>query len=429
MRRLAALALLSAVLVLTVGAGGLPPIFVAPNDDGVALTLSPAPVAADHPFFRPLPGTGRACATCHVPADGWSLTPATARRRFESTGGLDPLFHPSDAASSPRADVSTVEARRRAYALLLSRGLVRVGLPVPAGADFEVVAVDDPYGFASAAELSLFRRPLPATNLKFLSTVMWDGRESLTGRPILHDLIAQVDGAIAAHAPSAALERALRHAIVDFERSLLTAQAVDRTAGPLDAERGAGGPRGLLGQPFAFAINSALAQSGTPPTPRVFTLFDAWAAEAAGEARRAIARGQTLFNERRFGAPATTCGDCHNAPNAGSSSIGAFFDTGVSDEGRRRADVPLYTVRCTTGALAGRLRRTTDPGWALVTGRCVDVGKFKVPTLRGLAARPPFFHDGSAGTLADVVAFYDRRFGIGFTAEEREALAAFLRAL
>lgn len=41
----------------------------------------------------------------------------------------------------------------------------------------ELVAVDDPYHFASAAERSLFRRPLPSTNLKFDSAVMWDGRE------------------------------------------------------------------------------------------------------------------------------------------------------------------------------------------------------------------------------------------------------------
>ena len=52
---------------------------------------------------------------------------------------------------------------------------------VPANAEFELVAVDDPYNFASAAELSLFRRPLPTTNLKFLSTVMWDGRETRAG--------------------------------------------------------------------------------------------------------------------------------------------------------------------------------------------------------------------------------------------------------
>ena len=43
---------------------------------------------------------------------------------------------------------------------------------------FELAQVDDPYGYASATELSLFRRPLASTNLRFLSTVMWDGRET-----------------------------------------------------------------------------------------------------------------------------------------------------------------------------------------------------------------------------------------------------------
>jgi cytochrome c peroxidase len=72
---------------------------------------------------------------------------------------------------------------------------------------------------------------------------------------------------------------------------------------------------------------------------------------------------------------------------------------------------------------------TNDPGRALVTGRCADIGKFTVPQLRGLAGREPYFHDGSAGSLAEVVGFYDRRFAIGLTAEERQDLVNFLAAL
>jgi len=79
--------------------------------------------------------------------------------------------------------------------------------------------------------------------------------------------------------------------------------------------------------------------------------------------------------------------------------------------------------------MEGQTLRTTDPGWGLVTGRCADVGKFKVPTLRGLAGRPPYFHDGSAATLEDVVDSYDRRFAIGLSPAERGHLVAFLRAL
>jgi cytochrome c peroxidase len=73
--------------------------------------------------------------------------------------------------------------------------------------------------------------------------------------------------------------------------------------------------------------------------------------------------------------------------------------------------------------------QTTDPGRALVTGRWKDIGRFKGPILRGLAARAPYFHNGSAGTLADVVAFYDSRFALGLTAFEKSDLVAFLRTL
>jgi cytochrome c peroxidase len=53
----------------------------------------------------------------------------------------------------------------------------------------------------------------------------------------------------------------------------------------------------------------------------------------------------------------------------------------------------------------------------------------KVPILRGLASRAPYFHDGRAATLQDVVDFYDQRFDIGFTDDEKRDLIAFLDAL
>ena len=62
----------------------------------------------------------------------------------------------------------------------------------------------------------------------------------------------------------------------------------------------------------------------------------------------------------------------------------------------------------------------------MISGQCADIGKFKGPILRSLAARAPYFHNGSARTLADVVTFYDQRFKIGFTEQEKKDLAAFL---
>jgi len=71
----------------------------------------------------------------------------------------------------------------------------------------------------------------------------------------------------------------------------------------------------------------------------------------------------------------------------------------------------------------------TDPGRALVTGQWKDVGRFKGPILRGLAGRPPYFHNGAAATLGDVVNFYDVRFELGLTDEQKADLVAFLKAL
>jgi cytochrome c peroxidase len=79
--------------------------------------------------------------------------------------------------------------------------------------------------------------------------------------------------------------------------------------------------------------------------------------------------------------------------------------------------------------VTGEIIKTTDPGRALLTGLWKDVGRFKGPILRGLAARQPYFHNGSAKDLDAVVDFYNTRFNIGFTPEEMADLAAFLKAL
>jgi cytochrome c peroxidase len=58
-----------------------------------------------------------------------------------------------------------------------------------------------------------------------------------------------------------------------------------------------------------------------------------------------------------------------------------------------------------------------------------DVGRLKGPVFRGLASRAPYFHNGSADSLGDVIDFYNKRFNIGFTPQEREDLIAFLNTL
>jgi cytochrome c peroxidase len=49
-----------------------------------------------------------------------------------------------------------------------------------------------------------------------------------------------------------------------------------------------------------------------------------------------------------------------------------------------------------------------DPGRFAVTQNAIDLGAFRVPGMRNVALRAPYFHNGSAATLLDVVDFYRR---------------------
>ena len=150
-----------------------------PNPTGTLETFSPTQVSNSNPFFTPLGTNGRTCNTCHVASDGWSINTVDLQQRFQSTQGTDPVFLVLDGANCPSDDVSTFAAATAAYSQLLNFGLIRMSLPVPADADFTIASITDPYlcSETTVTQPSLYRRPLPATNLKFLSAIMWDGRE------------------------------------------------------------------------------------------------------------------------------------------------------------------------------------------------------------------------------------------------------------
>ncbi len=415
-------------------------------------------------FFQSLGTNGRSCATCHQASDAWTVTPEHIRARFAASDGTDPIFRTVDGANCPSADVSTLSARRASYSMLLTKGLIRVSIGVPANAEFAVTGIDDPHNCAETtpAGLALFRRPLPSTNLPFLTTVMWDGRESFKGKTLNFNLSDQVVGATLGHAQASQAPSSQQVAdIVNFEMSNFTAQINDDRVGELNAEGAQGGPKALAGQPFSVGINDPL--GGTPPgvdfNPLAMTLFSKWASlkseDSDGErnaARAAVARGEALFNTFPIpisgvsglndlpGVPASfigSCTTCHNTPNVGNHSVPLAINIGVTEYPPVPAlditGLPIYTITCAAGKQTpinhGSTIQTTDPGRALISGKCADIGKTKGPVLRGLAARAPYFHNGSAATLRDVIDFYEQRFQLSFTEEQKSDLEAFLRSL
>jgi hypothetical protein len=334
-------------------------------------------------------------------------------------------------------------------------------MKVPDGADFIVTGVDTPYACNDLQNISMYRRPLPSTNLRFLSTVMWDGREFPTVGTAKPFTEAEIDSAL----HQQAIDATTGHAqgshpptekqldkIVDFETALFTAQSHDDEAGSLRAKGASGGPTVLSQQIFFLGINDPLGgnPTGVPFSPVIFTLFENWSKIPSSEydeftaKRESIARGEAIFDSRPISITGVaglndvplqdgqihseisgSCGTCHSTPAAGDHSLPAALNIGVADASLRTPDLPLFTVLCNTGKIV----QTTDLGRAMVTGKCADIGKLKGPILRGLAARAPYFHNGMAQSLDDVIAFYQTRFNLGLTDPEQRDLVNFLKSL
>jgi cytochrome c peroxidase len=500
-----AAAICAVALLLAVGAArgtgaSLFPVSFIPNGlfflnpTGASQTLSSSGgIDLTNPFFQKLGSNGRSCGTCHQPSDAMSVSAASVERRFVLTAGLDPIFRTVDGSNcNHNVDVSTLQGRYASFSLLRTRGLIRVSIPVPANADYQVVDVQNPYGCNETDSISQYRRPLPATNLRFLSAVMWDGRESspATGTTkisydnyptsLVSNLMHQALDATTGHAqgdgsrPTPAEQKQ----IVDFEMGLTSAQAFSNSVGLLNSDGASGGPLPLAVQPFFITINSsvnplvpAFEQPGglsTPGdgrfSPDIFNLFDAWSSRPRRDPRSAIARGQAIFNSKPIritgvaginddvsaggllpgGIPVLqgTCGTCHDTPNTGNHSFATPLNIGTGDPSDSDPSVNLgglsikYLPRITAcrldpafGSLTSDCKTVSDLGQALIDGRFDHLGKIKGPILRGLSARAPFFHNGSARTILDVVHFYETRFGLVLTEQEESDLVAFLSSL
>jgi cytochrome c peroxidase len=141
--------------------------------------------------------------------------------------------------------------------------------------------------------------------------------------------------------------------------------------------------------------------SGNAPYDR-FKAGDASAMSASAQ------RGLALFEGK------AACVRCHSGFN-------------FTDEGYRNIGVGMAADK-------------PDLGRFVVTKKDADKGAFKTPTLRDVAQRGPYMHDGSEATLADVVAYYNRG-GVkntwlspevrplGLSAQEQADIVEFMKSL
>jgi hypothetical protein len=293
-------------------------------------------------------------------------------------------------------------------------------------------------------------------------------RDPDTGEPVGMNLMAdsrhltlkqQAVGAYVDHQEGhGALAPRELQAIVAFESQIYVAQIENRLGRSLVE---ANGPQGL--GPRAMADGRVHVLANNPRDP-VFRLFDSWMTpdrigadltDGERQLRASIARGSDIFLLRQFwlrdaahinsiglGNPIKrTCTTCHNAQMTGMDLAPGWVDVGTANYPTwteppvfsEKAELPVFKITCDRSApphpYLGRTIYTTDPGRALITGRCNDVGALVMGQFRGLAARAPYFSNGSAATLRELVDFYDRRFDMKLSETEKQDLVNFLSVL
>src|SRR5436190_3628536 len=395
-----------------------------------------------------LGGNGRSCADCHMPSDGFQLSPEAAQARFialqekreHNKNADDPLFRPVDADDFRINGENAVD-----FSNLTQNGLVRVTMPLP----LNVKLIDPVTGLPSAeTSVDLWRAVMPVRNVAITGPdnvlPIWPPGAPRT--PIMgqdpngpnrqggyqHDgrfgtLQEQARGALIAHAQvSVEPPQRMLDDLAAFQKTLFSSAGVRQLA------------------------DAILSGSATFPDPDP-------------ELNELEQHGKVVFNR--------ACAQCHGGTLHPS---GSTPETNFARPLVRYHNIQTACPRPATDGYAPcpeRLARnarkyritlangtfqtvtTSDPGRLLLTGQPADLGVMDVTQLRGISRTAPYFHNNSAATLEEVLDHYDAFFrrvarlnpapnlppllssnGLvvdrGFvTADERAALLAYLRRL
>ncbi len=326
-----------------------------------------------------------ACGTCHLPAAGAS-DPRTATSPLALHPGADGIFEtPDDVLGSP-------------------------GVPQSA-ADGTYVAHED-FGIL---EQATGRRARPASEAGYAPSLFWDGRaggqfvDPVTSAVVLAAGAALETQALAPIVNSTEMGHTGREWSEVVERLLASAPLALAEDLPAELNDGIGGR--TYPELFALAFGTpeiTASRIGMAIATYERTLVSnqtPWDIEAGGGAplTQLEQQGRGVFINRN-------CAVCHGGPVF---SNDAFFYTGVR---------PVQE----------------DLGRFAETGNNIDRGAMRTPTLRNIALRPPYMHNGEIATLAEVIDFYDRGgdfaapnknpliVPLNMTVQEKAALLAFM---
>lgn len=295
-------------------------------------------------------GNGRACATCHVAGDNFMLRAESVEERYrqlprKQDGTIDFAKDPL---------FNAIDANDFAEDFTnLRKGLIRVTLPLPRN-----ITIDELPG---ATEISVWRKVPSVKDVALTAPYQVDMRAAT--------LQIQALGAAQAHSQV----------------------SVDPTQKTLDAL--AFFQLNQFSNDRSRDISAAIANGTQPPSSFPTDLNEQ------------EQRGQVVYNR--------ACLGCHTGPGLDgfTPAVGRKKHNVVSSVTGATPNVhglPTYTIRCKNpdNTVVTRFRRP-DPGIALITGICADIGRFESTTLFGIANRAPYFHDGSVKTLEGVIDVYN----------------------
>jgi cytochrome c peroxidase len=327
-------------------------------------------------FFSPFPGgNGRACATCHNPRDGYSLSPATVESRWQR---LQEARRTNPAADDPLFRSIDADDGKDDYTLLRTRALIKVRVPLPA----RVRLTDAP----QATHVTVSRAIPPLSMLEYTAPYQQDRT--------VRTLEEQARAAVAAHMNATTPPTPeFLDSVAHFERALMANAAARRVAAALDAGRKA---------PDVDPRLNALERRGKDR-------FDFFCGKCHGGPAQVENRENRIFPpfDGSTNPVSINVGVSNPLPKGMVSDVvhGQAFDLPVQ----------RYTIDIPTG---GSVELTSsDPGTVLTDVHALETvggnqvfNRFDIPQLRGINQTAPYFHDHRAQTLEEVVRHYQRFF-------------------
>lgn len=388
----------------------------------------PTTDAGEQLFKQAFTGTnGRSCATCHVPEDGFTLTPDHVAKVMAENPN-DPLFAAID-ADDPGAETLTFEH--------LKKGLIRIWFTLPDNVDL----IDDQGNVTTPADRKLFVwRSVPSiADVALTAPYQLDGRVAT--------LEEQAQGAVTGHSEGGEVARKDLELIASFERKQFSSDRSRKVADEL--------ARGVA---FGEVSDVEASLQLSPEEDRGRDVYQLVCAVCHGGANKATIVDRTIHDlafpalkpdgNVLFQVPATdpptpvlASQPTNEFINIGSAMENHLVQIGATEHESFTKDVsfPMYRLRFYADASRTEIVAdlppalppddpfgptvdadgnpvtgpnlfiqlfTTDPGRALVTGNPYDFEAFDIPTLRGIGKTAPYWHNHISETLEDVVSLY-----------------------